>query len=656
MQCQRDVSGRTACSATTAIASADINGGPAPGLSARARRRRRWRRSSTKTLPHGMSFEWTELTYQQIAAGNTTLLVFPLCVLFVFLVLAAQYESLSLPLAIILIVPMCLLCGDRRRLADRRRQQHLHADRVHRAGRPGVQERDPDRGVRAAPGGRAGHDRVQAVLEAARLRLRPILMTSFAFIMGVVPLVMSRGAGAEMRHAMGVAVFSGMLGVTFFGLLLTPVFYVLIRRIGKRSVGAVVVAATLAGCAVGPNYKQPETPVAPTFGSAEPALYSAEQAQAGFWKQFDDATLDQLVDDSLNANHDLRIALGRFAEARAARHQSLYDLGPTVTARGGHQTSRLPEVQSGFPVTASYYDVGFDATWELDLFGRVRRGVEASNAQLQGAEANLRDAQVSVVAEVARTYFELRGQQDQLAVAKRNVENEQETFRLTDARLKAGRGTELDTSRAHAQLSTTLSTIDPLEAAVSRSIHRLGVLTGRDPNALTDLLSPPKELPGLPKTLAVGDPGAMLRRRPDIRVAERQLAASNAEIGVAVGDYFPKVTFTGSFGYDAASLNGLGTGASRAYSIGPGISWAAFDLGRVHAQVAGARARTNTALAQYEQTVLKALEETENALVTHARTRDQLVHASDAAESSAAGGQIGPGTLRGWRRGLPGSP
>src|SRR5262249_53221069 len=158
--------------------------------------------------------------------------------------------------------------------------------------------------------------------------------------------------------------------------------------------------------------------------------------------------------------------------------------------------------------------------------------------------------------------------------------------------------------------------------------------------ALTTVLAPSKELPPLPKTLSVGDPGEMLRQRPDIRVAERRLAASNAEIGVAVGDYFPKVTFTGSFGYDAASLNGLGTSASRAYSIGPGISWAAFDLGRVHARVAGARARTNTTVAEYEQTVLKALEETENALVTHARTRDQLIHASDAAESSAAAAKL----------------
>ena len=414
----------------------------------------------------------------------------------------------------------------------------------------------------------------------------------------------------------------------------------MISRMKMQGAVALFVAATLAGCAVGPNYRKPETPVAQTFGAAEPAVYTPEQAQVQFWKQFGDETLDRLVDDSLNANHDLRIAVGRLAEARAARHQSLYDLGPTVTAHGRHTTQELSQVQFGFPYTTSYYDVGFDATWELDLFGRVRRSVEASSAQLQGAEANLHDAQVSVIAEVARTYFELRGQQNQLAVARQNVENQQATFNLTDARLKAGRGTEFDTSRASAQLSTTLATIDPLEAAVQRSIHRLSVLTGRDPNALQSLLTPVKDLPDLPKTLAVGDPGTMLRRRPDIRVAERQLAASNAEIGVAVGDYFPKVTFTGSFGYEAKSLTALGASSTRAYTIGPGISWAAFDLGRVHAQVAGAKARKNTAVAQYEQTVLKALEETENALVTHARTRDQLVHAADAAQSSAQAAQL----------------
>jgi len=409
----------------------------------------------------------------------------------------------------------------------------------------------------------------------------------------------------------------------------------------RKQAIALAITSALAACAVGPNYHKPDTqPSARNFAAAEPAAFSAEQPQSQFWKQFNDATLDQIEQDALTANHDLRIALGRLSESRAARHQALYDLGPTVTASGGHQTQVSPKVQFGFPLSASYYDVGFDATWELDLFGRVRREVEAAHADLQGTEANLRDAQVSVAAEVARTYFELRGEQNQLTIARKNAQNQQDTLQYTVARLDAGRSTELDTARARAQLSSTLATIDPLVAEISRSIHRLSVLTGRDPNALQDLLSPPADMPVLPEITAVGDPAGLLRRRPDIRVAERQLAASTARIGVAVGDLFPKVTFNGSFGYDATAPSGLGAGSGRSYTIGPSISWAAFNLGRVHAEVAGARARTDTALAQYEKTVLGALEETENSLMTHARTRDQLAHAADAADASAQAAKL----------------
>jgi len=409
----------------------------------------------------------------------------------------------------------------------------------------------------------------------------------------------------------------------------------------KPGLMAAAVAAILAGCAVGPNYKRPDTPVAPNYAGAEASTYSTDgHIQAKFWTEFDDETLNQLIDEALLANHDLRIALGHLVEARAARRESLFDLAPTVTATGGHTNELVPKVQAGFPFTTSFYDAGFDATWELDLFGRVRRGVEARTAELQGAEAGLQDAQVSVTAEVARTYFELRGQQTQLAVAQRNVVNQADTLKLTQARLDAGRGTELDTSRAQAQLSTTLSTIAPLQAAVARSIHRLGVLTGRDPNALTAQLSEAHELPELPRITAIGDPASLLRRRPDIRVAERQLAASTALVGVAIGDYFPKVTFTGNFTYAAASPGNLGTGPSRSYVVGPGISWAAFDLGRVHAQVAQAHARDDVALATYEQTVLRALEDTENALVTHARDRDSLEHVQQAAEASATAAKL----------------
>jgi multidrug efflux system outer membrane protein len=402
------------------------------------------------------------------------------------------------------------------------------------------------------------------------------------------------------------------------------------------------VAAALAGCAVGPNYAKPDTPVAQQFVGARDGAYTTEEVQGKFWTRFSDSTLDRLVEDALLANHDLRIALGNLVEARALRRQAQFDLAPTVTAAGGYTKERFPQVDSptGQPLTASFYDAGFDAFWELDFFGRIRRNVEAQSAEVAGAEASLRDAQVSVSAEVARTYFELRGLQTELAVAHRNVDNQHETLALTQARLDAGRSTELDTSRAQSQLSATLATIGPLEAAVARSIHRLSVLTGRDPNALNELLQPAQELPQLPALSAVGDPAGLLRRRPDIRIAERQLAASTALVGVAIADLFPKVTFTGSFGYAAPEVGALGESASRGYVIGPSISWAAFDIGRVHAQVAGSRARADVALAGYEQSVLRALEETEDALVTHARTRASLQDASDAAQASQTAARI----------------
>jgi multidrug efflux system outer membrane protein len=401
-------------------------------------------------------------------------------------------------------------------------------------------------------------------------------------------------------------------------------------------------AAALAGCAVGPNYVRPKTPVAAQFAGAEPGVYSNQQTQVEFWKQFDDATLDQLVGDSLSANYDLRIAVGRLVQARALRNQSEFDLAPTVTASGGYTKQRTPAVEDPFggAYATKLYNAGFDATWELDFFGGVRRNIQARDAELEGEVANLHDAQVSMIAEVARNYFELRGEQTQLAVARANVKNQQQVLQLAEAERTAGSGTDLDVARAQAQLSTTLSTIGPLEAAVSRSIHRLGVLTGREPDALTGLLSAPHDLPPLPHIIPVGSPTEMLRRRPDIRAAERNLEASTDLVGVAISNLFPKVTFNGSFGFAAAAPAGFGTAASRSYLIGPGISWPAFDLGRVHEQIAGARAGAVIALDQYHGTVLNALEETEDALVTHARDRDQLAHAQDAASASATAARL----------------
>jgi multidrug efflux system outer membrane protein len=353
--------------------------------------------------------------------------------------------------------------------------------------------------------------------------------------------------------------------------------------------------------------------------------------------------LNGLVIEALATNHDLRIALAHLQQARALRTQAKLDLLPTVTAQGGYTDQQYPASQTfgaGTSLDERYYNAGFDAAWELDLFGRVRREVEASRATVEGEEATLHDAQVSVTAEVARTYFELRGEQAELAVLQRNAANQQQTVDLTNSLLDAGRGTELDTARAKAQLDTTLAEIPPLRATIEKSIHRLSVLTGREPDALSAVLSPAGNLPQLPQMAAVGDPAGLLRRRPDIRIAERHLAASTAQIGVAVGDLFPKVTFNGNFGYAAGDLAALGTAGSKTFLIGPSISWAAFDLGRVRARIAGARAGADADLATYQQTVLKALEETENALVSHARARDRLVQLTAAARESDSAAQI----------------
>ncbi len=420
----------------------------------------------------------------------------------------------------------------------------------------------------------------------------------------------------------------------------------------RKSIAVIALTAALSGCAVGPNYVRPATPVAKRFagetaatGGAQAAsrsIYSSSKTQIEFWKQFDDPVLDTMVGDALKANYDLRIALGRLVQARALRNESLYDLAPTVTTSGGYTKQRVPAVQDPFggPYHTKMYDAGFDAAWELDFFGGVRRGIEARNAQLEGEVANLHDVQVSVIAEVARNYFELRGEQAQLAVARANVKNQQQVLGLARAQLEAGSGTDLDVARAQAQLDTTLATIGPLEAAVSRSIHRLSVLTGRQPDALSGELSAPHALAPLPPIIPVGTPEELLRRRPDIRAAERNLAASTDLIGVAVSNLFPKVTFTGSFGFAAAEPAGFGTAASRSYMIGPGITWAAFNLGRVREQIAGARAGAVIALDQYRETVLNALEETEDALVTHDRDRDQLLHAEDAARESATAARL----------------
>ena len=405
-----------------------------------------------------------------------------------------------------------------------------------------------------------------------------------------------------------------------------------------RNLGAMMTALLLAACAVGPDYRRPEVATPDQFVGAGTTQFSTADVEREFWKSFNDEQLNSMIEQALTANHDIRIATARLREARALRGEARLDLAPTVQASSGYTRARASDRQlapaPGADREQDYYDSGFDAFWELDFFGRVRRQVEASSAEVQSAEAGVYATQVSVTAEVARNYFELRGAQEQLAVAHRNADNQSETVRITQARLDAGRGTQLDASRAQAQLSATLATIPDLEAGVTRSMLRLGVLTGQSPEALFSQLSTAHSLPALPVAHNIGTPELLLRRRPDIRVAERDLAAATAEIGVAVGDLFPRITFLGHWGFDAVSSAALGNASSETYSFGPSISWAAFDLGRVRQRINQREAATDRALATYQKTVLQALEETDASLTAYSKALVKQQHLQESATSS----------------------
>ena len=433
---------------------AEITGSTPPGTSS-GEMLRAMEDLAQEVLPPGMTIEWTELSYLQILAGNTAVYIFPLCVLMMFLVLAAQYESWSLPLAIILVVPLCLLFAIggvwARGLENNLFTQIGLVVLMGLACKNAILIVEFARQLQEA-----GRGRVEAAVEASRLRLRPILMTSLAFTFGVIPLMLSHGAGAEMRTTIGTAVFWGMIGVTLFGIFLTPVFYVVIRRmlgtrrqtagqeaapgtapavtaLGVLLLGAVSVAL-LNGCAVGPNYRPPRTSVSATFANTNQTPTSTNQTAVAWWQGFKDPELNRLVELAVAGNQDLRIATARVLEARALRSQAILSALPIVHSSASYTKSvASADSEPGFARSErelSLFNTGFDATWELDLFGGVRRAIEAASAGVATTEEARRDVLVSLIAEVARNYFDLRGAQHELEVARKNAENEGQNTRV----------------------------------------------------------------------------------------------------------------------------------------------------------------------------------------------------------------------------------
>ncbi|HEY1036297.1 MAG TPA: TolC family protein, partial [Pseudoxanthomonas sp.] len=314
--------------------------------------------------------------------------------------------------------------------------------------------------------------------------------------------------------------------------------------------------------------------------------------------------------------------VSRVDEARAVFSERRWDLAPHVTA-GVEGTRTKQPVEGQGRVETDSYSAGFDAAWELDLFGRVRRSAEAAHADLQAQRNDLQAAQVTVAAEVARNYFELRGTQKRLDVARRILVSLGETQRLTESRFDLGAGSQLEVQSSLARVKAVEAEVPLLETAEGQSRHRLAVLVGKRPGELDALLAP-REAPAFAKALPIGDTTELLRQRPDVRAAERRLAAATARVGVATADLFPRVSLRGFVGFLSGGWGNLFNGDNRGWQATPSISWAAFDMGSVRARLRASEAQADGVAAQYEKTVLGALEDTENALLSYAKQQAQL--------------------------------
>jgi NodT family efflux transporter outer membrane factor (OMF) lipoprotein len=404
----------------------------------------------------------------------------------------------------------------------------------------------------------------------------------------------------------------------------------------RYTVVAIGCLSALSACAVGPDYKGPANSHSPAAFKRVGTLPTdtAQPPAAHWWAALNDPELTHLIETAFQNSPNVRAAQARLRQARAAiREQQGKEL-PSSSATAALLKARTPNLgsltgsssgdNSGHS-TISFYDVGFDATWELDIFGGTRRAIEAARAQAQASQADLDDLHVSLAAEVAQAYIELRDQQQRLALSQRSAAIESQILDFTRQRRARGAASDADIEKLIVQLETTRGTLIPLQAQIEASLNSLAVLTGAEPGALDAQLAAAGSIPEVPATVNIGDPSAMLRRRPDIRAAERALAAANAQIGTEVANYFPKVNFLGAIGWGGANTHGLLDSRNLTLVGAPYLQWNVLDFGRTRARIMQAEGARDEDAAKYEQTVLSALEDAETSLSRFGRQRDSVV-------------------------------
>jgi multidrug efflux system outer membrane protein len=402
-----------------------------------------------------------------------------------------------------------------------------------------------------------------------------------------------------------------------------------------RAFGFVLLVSIL-GCTVGPNYRKPEPSIPKNWAETERVGIKTSAPQVvRWWTLFGDQELDSLIDRAVRSNKNLKLAEARIREARAQLKIAGSQAFPTLDTAGSYtrlrQSENIPTSQPG--VEYNLFQAGFDASWEIDLFGGVRRAVEAAKADLAASEENRRDVLVTLLGEVAINYLQVRGNQRRIAIARENIKIERQTLELTRGRFEAGLGNILAVTQSEALLATTEAKIPPLEISVRQAIHRLAVLLGMEPEALLGELLREGSIPPVPPEVPIGLPSDLLRRRPDVRRAERELAAATARIGVATAALFPSFSLTGSLGLQSTSSSNFVTSGSHFWTLGSVLQWPIFDAGKIRATIEVQNARQEQALLSYENAVLSALEDVENGIVTYSRdqeTRRSLVGAVEA--------------------------
>jgi len=405
----------------------------------------------------------------------------------------------------------------------------------------------------------------------------------------------------------------------------------------KRLGGLILAGAVaLPACTVGPDYTRPVVTTPDAWYEAHVQGVSEGSAHVQtWWTVFEDPLLAELIRDAEESNKDLQEAYFRILEARAIRGIAVGARYPQVDVTAEASTAEPSESATGLTERVDNFAFGAGLAWEIDLFGRIRRGVEAATAQYDASVEDYRDVLVTLLGDVALNYLQVRTLQARLFYARSNIDAQSESLALTQARFNAGLTSALDVAQAESNLGRSEAEVPALEALLEAALNRVEVLTGRPPGALHERLAVVQPIPLPPGEVALGLPANLLRQRPDVRRAERQLAAQTARIGVATADLYPRLSLTGFFASDAGDLGDLATGKSLTWGIGIPLRWNVFSGGKVQNQIQAERARADQAFKRYEQSVLLALEEVQSTLAAYGQERlraEQLGKATDATQ------------------------